>query len=82
VPTLQALRGISGTDPVASGGGPAVFLDTWLANADQVRRAGVPAAQIHVSRLCTSCHRGIFHSYRVDGTRAGRMIGVIRTREA
>lgn len=78
VPTVQALRGVPGSDPAASGGGPALFLDTWTANADQLRAAGIQAAQIHVSRACTSCYRDVFHSYRVDGERAGRMIGVIR----
>jgi hypothetical protein len=80
VPTAEARRGVPGTDPAASGGSPAMFLDTWLANTDQLRAAGVPAAQIHVSRICTSCHRETFHSYRVDGERAGRMIGVIRAK--
>jgi YfiH family protein len=77
-PAGGARHGVPGTDPSASGGGPALFLDTWTANADQLRAAGVPAAQIHVSRACTSCYRELFHSYRVDGERAGRMIGVIR----
>ena len=46
-----------------------------------VARAGVPPAAVHVSRLCTSCHREIFHSYRVDGSRRAvtGMVGVIRT---
>jgi len=79
-PTIQALRGVPGSDPSASGGGPAVFLDTWAANADQLRRAGLPVSQIHLSRVCTSCHRDVFHSYRVDGEMAGRMIGVIKTK--
>jgi YfiH family protein len=78
VPAIKALRGMPGTDPAASGGGPALFLDTWTANADQLQDAGVPASHIHASRVCTSCHRETFHSYRVDGERAGRMIGVIR----
>jgi hypothetical protein len=79
-PTAAALHGVPGTNPAASGGGPALFLDTWTANADQLRAAGVPASQIHVSRVCTSCYRETFHSYRVDGERAGRMIGVIKKR--
>jgi polyphenol oxidase len=82
VPTVDALNGVPGSDPAAPGGGPGVFLDTWTANADQLREAGVPAPQVHVSRACTSCHRDVFHSYRVDGERAGRMIGVIRSRRA
>ena len=77
-PTAPALHGVPGTDPAASGGGPALFLDTWAAAADQLRSAGVPAAKIHVARACTSCHRETFHSYRVDGERAGRMVGVIK----
>jgi hypothetical protein len=77
-PMAVALQGIPGIEPAASDGRGAAFLDTWRANADQLHRAGVPAAQVHASRLCTSCHRDVFHSYRVDGERAGRMIGVIR----
>ncbi len=80
VPTAEARRGVPGTDPAASGGASG-FLDTWTANTDQLRAAGVPPSQIHVSRLCTSCYRETFHSYRVDGERAGRMIGVIRARQ-
>jgi YfiH family protein len=79
-PAAAARHGVPGTDPSASGGGPALFLDTWLANADQLRAAGVPASQIHVARACTSCHRDVFHSYRVDGEKAGRMLGVIRAK--
>ncbi|HSP91973.1 MAG TPA: peptidoglycan editing factor PgeF [Vicinamibacterales bacterium] len=77
-PASEPIHGVPGTDPTPSGGGPAVFLDTWTANADQLRAAGVPASQIHLSRLCTSCHRDTFHSYRVDGERAGRMVGIIK----
>ena len=77
-PATKALCGVPGTDPAASGGGPALFLDTWAANADQLRSAGVPASQIHVLRACVSCHRDTFHSYRVDGERAGRMVGIIK----
>ena len=47
-----------------------------------LRASGVPASQIHVARVCTSCYRESFHSFRVDGDRAGRMIGVIRARYA
>lgn len=77
-PPVVAMRGIPGADPSASGGQRSLFLDAWAANADQLCRAGVPRAQVHISRACTSCHRDVFHSYRVDGERAGRMIGVIR----
>jgi len=79
-PRDKPRHGVPGTDPTASGGGQALFLDTWTANADQLRAAGVPATQIHLSRICTSCHRETFHSYRVEGERSGRMIGIIKPR--
>jgi YfiH family protein len=54
-------------------------LDLWRATRDQLERAGVPARQIHVSALCTSDHPALFHSYRRDGTRAGRLAAAIRS---
>jgi purine-nucleoside/S-methyl-5'-thioadenosine phosphorylase / adenosine deaminase len=54
-------------------------LDLWRANADQLERAGVPAAAVHVAGLCTRCRPDLFHSYRAAGSAAaGRMAGVIR----
>ena len=69
-------HGVPGAPP--PDGALSLFLDTWAANADQLSAAGVPVSAVHVSRLCTSCHRDRFHSYRVDGGEAGRMVGVIR----
>jgi polyphenol oxidase len=71
-------HGVPGTPPPE--GGLSLFLDAWAANADQLSAAGVPISAVHVSRLCTSCHRDVFHSYRVDGVGAGRMVGVVRMR--
>jgi YfiH family protein len=56
--------------------------DLWRANREQLESAGVPAGSIHVSGLCTRSYPKVFHSYRVDGTAAGRMVGVIRARLA
>ncbi|MDQ3211038.1 MAG: polyphenol oxidase family protein, partial [Acidobacteriota bacterium] len=53
-------------------------VDLWHANADQLEGAGVRPEHIHVARLCTRTHAGIFHSYRAAGDQAGRMIGAIR----
>jgi YfiH family protein len=53
-------------------------LDVPRANRDQLEAAGVPAAQIFDSGLCTACHPDVFHSYRRTGRATGRMIGVIR----
>ncbi|MCX6550056.1 MAG: polyphenol oxidase family protein [Acidobacteria bacterium] len=78
-PKGRAAHGVPGSDPSARDGMPGRFLDTWAANADQLQDAGIPPAHVHVSAICTSCHRDMFHSYRVDGAEAGRMIGVIRS---
>ena len=59
--------------------GGALYLDLWQANADQLRTAGVQHGNIHVSRLCTSCHPEWFYSYRRDGAGTGRMVGFIRS---
>jgi polyphenol oxidase len=56
--------------------------DLWRANVDQLVAAGIPAGSIHVAGLCTRTYPEVFHSYRVRGTQAGRMVGVIRPRPA
>ena len=52
--------------------------DLWRANRDQLVQAGVRPDAIHLSRLCTRTHAGVFHSYRAVGQQAGRMAAVIR----
>ena len=54
-------------------------LDLWRATRDQLASAGVPPAQIHVAELCTFDHPVLFHSYRRDGARAGRLVAAIRS---
>ncbi len=54
-------------------------LDLWRASRDQLERAGVPSAQIHVSALCTFDHPALFPSYRRDGRIAGRLVAAIRS---
>ncbi len=53
-------------------------LDLPRVNRDQLEDAGIPAAQIHVSGLCTRSFPDVFHSYRAMKEAAGRMIGIIR----
>ena len=52
--------------------------DLWRANHDQLVSAGVRPDAIHLSGLCTRSHPEAFHSYRAQGSRAGRMAAVIR----
>ena len=54
-------------------------LNLWRATRDQLARAGVPAEQIHVCELCTCDHPALLHSYRRDGTNAGRLVAAIRS---
>jgi len=52
-------------------------LDLIEANRRQLIEAGVPANQIHVAGLCTSCESGLVYSYRKEGKGVGRLMGVI-----
>ena len=79
-PPVTATQGVPGVIPVSANGELPLWLDTWRVVADQLTRAGLDPANVHVSRLCTSCNRDTFHSFRVDGPKAGRMVGVIRRR--
>ena len=59
-------------------GGGKFHLDLWQATRDELEGAGLNPDTIHVAELCTKTHAGRFHSYRIDGERAGRMAAVIR----
>lgn len=43
----------------------------------QLRAGGVPVARIHDVGLCTLCHPDTWFSYRRDGVRSGRALGII-----
>ena len=58
---------------------PTPHLDLWTATRDQLELAGMDGEHIHVCRLCTFDHPALFHSYRRDGTRAGRLVAAIRS---
>jgi polyphenol oxidase len=55
-------------------------LDLWMATRDELEGAGLNPGSIHVAELCTKTHNDVFHSYRVDGDRAGRLAALIRPR--
>jgi YfiH family protein len=50
--------------------------DFWALSHDQLLSAGVPAGQIHLSRICTRCNTGLFYSYRASHE-TGRFAAVI-----
>lgn len=54
------------------------LLDLWTVTRDQLVAAGVAPGQVHLAGLCTATHADVFHSYRVDGPAAGRMVAAIR----
>lgn len=56
---------------------PKPHLDLAEANRRQLIAAGVFSESIEVCRLCTRCRSDLFHSYRRDGSRAGRMLSVV-----
>ncbi len=53
-------------------------LDVWRSARDQLVGAGVAPDRVHVAGLCTGCYSDWFCSYRKQGPRAGRLVGVIR----
>ena len=52
-------------------------LDLKLFNKNLLLANGLDERNIEVSPFCTICTPALFHSYRRDGARSGRMMGVI-----
>jgi len=65
-----------------AGGGTRHRVDLAAANRAQLIRAGVPAARIQSTGLCTACRRDLFFSHRADGGRTGRMSALVALRPA
>ena len=57
------------------------YLDLAVANFRMLTEAGVKSNKIQISRLCTFEYETLLHSYRRDGSRSGRALGVIAMRE-
>ncbi len=58
-------------------GRPRWRLDLVAAVRGRLEAAGVPAAGIEATGLCTACREDLFFSHRRDGARTGRQAGVI-----
>jgi len=54
-----------------------IYLDLGLWCTALLRAAGVPAANIHLSRVCTACHTELLFSYRADKKRFGTNASII-----
>jgi polyphenol oxidase len=58
-----------------------VHLDLRKANVSQLRTAGLRAANIHASNLCTACNTELLFSYRKEGPISGRHMSVVGIRK-
>lgn len=56
------------------------YLDLKKDNYDQLLSSGLNKKNIEVSELCTFKEKDLLHSYRRDGSRSGRMFGIIGMR--
>jgi hypothetical protein len=74
---VRSTFGERGADFFRPGPGGRPHLDVRAANERQLREAGIPEARIHRVADCTRCRADLYHSYRRDGTQAGRMINYI-----
>ena len=57
------------------------YLDLAGANCSMLTEEGVRACNIQISALCTYEYSSLLHSYRRDGARSGRAVGVIAVKE-
>ena len=71
---------LSMTPPGHDAPAPRVRLDLRAANRSQLVEAGVPAAQIVTSPLCTACRTELLFSHRREQGSTGRMMAVIGIR--
>lgn len=54
-----------------------LFLDLKRANTDQLLACGIRAENVDSSEYCTICTSTLFHSYRRDGEKSGRMMAAV-----
>ena len=68
------------TEEIVSKRNGSFFVDLKKENRRQLLESGVPGSHIEMSEYCTICTGHLFHSYRRDRERSGRMMGVIGLR--
>ncbi len=56
-------------------------IDLWQANRLLLQKAGIPAASIYDSKLCTACHSQLLWSHRATGGIRGGMAAMLGIRE-
>jgi YfiH family protein len=54
-----------------------IYLDVKADNVAQLLHSGVPSMNIEISPDCTICGTKLYHSFRRDRDRSGRMMGII-----
>ncbi len=54
-----------------------IYLNVGKSNEDQLRGAGVPERNTEAIGDCTICGKDLYHSYRRDRDKSGRMMGVV-----
>jgi len=77
-PVIQAFAGSSSKwqELVRNKGKGQWHLDLPRANQTLLLESGIPRESIFSSGYCVSCHPELFFSYRRDGKRTGRMVGL------
>ncbi|MCX7874639.1 MAG: peptidoglycan editing factor PgeF [Melioribacteraceae bacterium] len=54
-----------------------IYLNVLRANVDQIKKFEIPDEQIEISPLCSFEEKNLLHSYRRDGIKSGRSLGII-----
>ena len=61
--------------------GSKYLLDVSGTNRRMLRKIGVPKNQIQCSSLCSYQLNNLFHSYRREGQKSGRALGILAIRK-
>ena len=76
-PVQQAFAALDEADGCIRPAGAKFYIVLWAVNRRILEAAGVPAAHITVTDLCTRCHPDVFWSHRAAGGQRGSLAGFI-----